>query len=165
MCAESNFSWRDLSYFITFLIGLITFIKTFRKKDFCELNFKTESGDEQHLYIFCTKSELYNLRITSELEGVNALKHKDINISKIKYNRDEIDGDESLFFPTIKNNEVIEIIKAHKLGKIRFDYEDKFSNAYFQTIKFDGKTDMNFKSRRFYKLSKRKATSIWKRLI
>lgn len=165
MCKETAFSWKDSVYLITFFIGFITFIKTFRKKDFCELNYKTVFGDETNLYIFRIKGVLYNLKITCKNKKITAVKYKNIDISKIKKQRDQITGDQSLFFPIIEENEVIEIREASEMEQIRFDYEDKFSNKYYQIIKFDHKTDKDFNSRRFYKLSKRIPTPIWKRII
>lgn len=158
-------TWKDVLYFMSFLIGLITFIKTFRKKEYCSLDYKTEYGDETNLYIFAIKDDLYNLKILSENQKLKAIKYTDLNISKLKHERNSKSGDKSLYFPRIEKNDVIEIRDAKDLGKIKFEYEDKYSNKYYQFIHFDYKTDKTFNSKRYYKMSKRKAKSFWKRII
>jgi len=158
---------EDTIYLLSFIIGLITFIKTFRKKDYCSIDFKTEEGDEVNLYIFGIKDNLYNLQILNDKPNINATKLTGVNISQIKYKRADFKdkGDESLYFPSIERNDVIEIKNANELGLIKFKYQDKYSNKYSQTIEFDITVDKSFNSRRYYKFSKRKAHPFWKRII
>jgi len=158
-------NWKDALYFISFLTALITFIKTFRKKEYCSLDYKTESGDETNLYIFGIKDDLYSLKILCENKKIEAIKYSDLNISEMKHNRNLKSGDKSLYFPRIEKNDVIEIRNAMDFGKIRFEYEDRYSNKYFQIIQFDFKTDKSFNSKRYYIMTKRKAISFWKRII
>lgn len=159
--------WKDTIYLLSFIIGLLTFVKTFRKKNYCSIDFKTEEGDEVYLYIFGIKDNLYNLQIFNDNPNINATKLKGVNISQIKYKRAEFKekGDESLYFPFIDKDDVIEIKNANELGLIKFEYQDKYSNKYSQTIEFDITADKNFNSRRYYKISKRKAHPFWKRII
>lgn len=158
-------NWKDVIYFISFLTALITFVKTFRKKEYCSLDYKTEPGDETNLYIFGIKDDLYSLRILSKNEKLVAIKYTDLNISEMKHTRNSKSGDKSLYFPRIEKNDVIEIRNAMNFGNIKFEYEDKYSNEYFQYIHFDFETDKSFNSKRYYKMTKRKAKSFWKRII
>ena len=43
---SDKFNWKDITYFVSFLIGLFTFLKTFRKKEYVSIDYKTEYGDE-----------------------------------------------------------------------------------------------------------------------
>lgn len=160
-------TWKDIIYLLSFAIGLFTFIKTFRKKDYCSIDYKTEEGDEVNLYIFGIKDDLYNLQIVNNDPNINATKLNGINISQIKYKRADLEdsGDESLYFPFIDKNDFIEIKNANKLGPIQFKYQDKYSNKYSQTIEFDMTVDKSSISRRYYKISKRRAHPLWKRII
>lgn len=158
-------TFKDFSYIITFFIGLITFIKTFRKRGFCCLDYKTEVGDEVNIYIFGIKDDVFNLKILCDNNKINATKFKNSEVSKIKNERDKMSGDVSLYFPSIDKDDVIEIRHANELGKIKFKFEDRYSNKYSQFIEFDQNADLAFRSRRLYKMTKKKAHPYWKRFL
>lgn len=153
---DIELNWKDYIYLSSFLITLITFYRTFFwKRGHGSLNYKTEYGDEANLYLYASKEGIYDIKISGNEKLGYAIKYSGINISELKSDRKKYKGDKSLFFSSLKENEVIEIIDAYLLGKIKLEYQDKFSNEYYQYIEFDKKEDIESKSRRYYKLTKR----------
>jgi hypothetical protein len=162
---SDKFNWKDITYFVSFLIALFTFLKTFRKKEYVSIDYKTEYGDEANLYIFAIKGIAYSVQIKNETYDILGKKYENLNISTQKFERNKNTGDESSYFPKLGENEVIEIENAFKKGKIEIEFRDKFDNRYSQTIEFDRKTNEEFKSKRYYNLSKRKVYPLWKRIL
>ena len=114
---SDKFNWKDITYFVSFLIALFTFLKTFRKKEYVSIDYKTEYGDEANLYIFAIKGIAYSVQIKNETYDILGKKYENLNISTQKFERNKNTGDESSYFPKLGENEVIEIENAFKKGK------------------------------------------------
>ena len=122
---SDKFNWKDITYFVSFLIALFTFLKTFRKKEYVSIDYKTEYGDEANLYVFAIKGIAYSVQIKNETYDILGKKYENLNISTQKFERNKNTGDESSYFPKLGENEVIEIENAFK--KSAFTSKEKYA--------------------------------------
>ena len=155
---------KDILYLIGSVLGIIGFIRTLKKVDYCSLNYKTDFGNEAEPYLICLKGDMYNLSITNKERAVFVKKYQS-NVIPAYENRKIVltsEIDRSAFFPILKEGEFIVIDNNDfKMDKLYFHYEDKFDNKYKQVFLFDkneiGNNDrIKRVNRSFYILTKRK---------
>jgi hypothetical protein len=160
---------KNIFYLVGSVLGIIGFIRTIIKREKCELNYKTELGDEVHPFLVCIRGDIYNLDIASSEYSFEVLKlPQNFVLSRFKYNEyDKSIIEESCFFPVIKEGETLCLQNDNlDMPKLFLRYEDKYHNKYFQTIEFN-KSDMGGDkrikklSRSCYNISKRHFRAFW----
>jgi hypothetical protein len=131
---------KDILYLIGSVLGIIGFIRTLKKEDYCSLSYKTDFGNEVEPYLICLKGDMYNLSVSNSERAVFVKKYKATVIPAYE-SRKSVSGsdiDRAAFFPILKEQEFIVIDNNDlKMKKMYFHYEDKFSNKYKQTFSFD----------------------------
>lgn len=161
--------YKDLLYLVGSILGIVGFIRTLKRRDKCEFNYRTELGDEVKPFIICIRGEIFNLEITDKSQSVFALKYpQGTNLSQVKYKKIDSDTiDRSSYFPIIREGEVISIPNDNlDMPRIFLQYEDKFHNRYYQTFEFNTKDihrdeRKKRKSRSCYLLSRRYFRFLW----
>lgn len=155
---------KDILYLIGSVLGIIGFIRTLKKREYCGLNYKTDFGNEVEPYLICLRADMYNLSISNSERAVFVLKYPSNSLptyEAIKNQASNITVKAS-FFPILKEGEFLVIDNRNfKMGKIQFNYEDKFQNQYKQQFSFDeseiGSADrIKRANRSCYTLTKRK---------
>ncbi|HTN19705.1 MAG TPA: hypothetical protein VL125_04485 [Pelobium sp.] len=131
---------KDILYLIGSILGIIGFIRTFKKRDYCVLNYRTDFGNEVEPYLICLKSDMYNLKVSNTERAVIVSKYPS-SILPTYDGRLDLPKKllvEASFFPLFKESEFLVLDNRNfKIGKLIFTYEDKYENKYKQEFSFD----------------------------
>jgi hypothetical protein len=160
--------YKDLLYLVGSILGIIGFIRTLKKIDYCTLNYRTDFGNEVEPYLVCIKGTLYNLQISNKHRAVFVHKYPS-NIPPLYEHRTKMPAaiERSSFFPVVKEQEFILIDNNDlKMNDLYISFEDKYSNRYRQIFRFDGTETSNNErikrtNRSCYSLEKRKLRILW----
>ena len=155
---------KDILYLIGSVLGIIGFIRTLKKREYCSLSFKTDYGNEVEPYLLCLRGTIYNLSISDDKGSVIVNKYPSGSIPSF-HSRSEIGKavlEEASFFPVLKEFDFF-VVQNKKLKtiKLEFIYEDKYRNVYKQQFWFDpdeiGNMDrIQRKNRSCYHITRRK---------
>jgi hypothetical protein len=155
--------YKDILYLIGSVLGIIGFVRTLKKIDYCTFNYRTDFGNEVEPYLICLKGNIYNLQVSNKQRAVFVHKYP-ASIPPLHEHRTKLPAivEHSSFFPILKEQEFI-LVENHKLDmeNLLLHYEDKYSNRYRQVLRFDKAeigNDERIKrtNRSCYVLSKRK---------
>jgi hypothetical protein len=131
--------YKDILYLIGSVLGIIGFIRTLKKIDYCELNYRTDFGNEVEPYLVCLKGNIYNLQISNAERAIFVQKYP-ADIPPLHEHRTKTAGkmERSSFFPILKEQEFI-LVDNHDLNMkdLYLTYEDKYRNYYRQVFRFD----------------------------
>lgn len=155
---------KDILYLIGSVLGIIGFIRTLKKRDYCSLNYKTDFGNEVEPYLLCLRADMYNLSVSNSQRAIMVEKFSGKTIPAYDSRKDipATQIERAAFFPIVKEQDFL-LIDNHKLEMepLVFCYEDKYNNKYKQVFSFDkseiGNEDRIKKvSRSCYNLTKRR---------
>lgn len=131
--------YKDILYLIGSILGIIGFIRTLKKIDYCEFNYRTDFGNEVEPYLVCLKGNIYNLQVSNSDRAVFVQKYP-ADVPPLHEHRTKIaaKAERSSFFPIIKEQEFI-LVENHQLNMkdLLLTYEDKYRNRYRQIFRFD----------------------------
>lgn len=164
-------NFKDILYLIGSILGIIGFIRTLKKRDYCQFTYRTEFGDEVNPFLICIKGDIFNPEISDKDKSQYVVKlPKEFQFSKYKFNQKIANAyDESAFFPLLKEGDAL-LLQNEGLcmQKIYLKYQDRYHNNYYQAFEFmktEVRNDerLKRKSRSCYKLSDRywKILKIW----
>lgn len=131
--------YKDILYLIGSVLGIIGFIRTLKKIDYCTFSYRTDFGNEVEPYLVCLKGTIYNLQINNKERAVSVRKYPS-NIPPLHEHRTKLPAtvEHSSFFPIVKEQEFILVDNnSLSMGDLYFYYEDKYSNRYRQMLRFD----------------------------
>ena len=154
---------KDVLYLIGSVLGIVGFVRTFKKRDNSGFNYRTDFGNEVEPFLVCLRGNIYNLEVSNKDRSVMVQKYS----SDIIPNYDVIKNSKSVpersaFYTIIKEGEFLKVENHDlKMKDIYLRYEDSFQNHYYQKFSFDqkeiGNTDrIKRTNRSCYKLTKRK---------
>lgn len=161
---------KDIFYLIGSVLGIAGFFMVLKKRTRCELNYRTELGDEVNPFLTAIRGDIFNLEISDVNESFEVEKlPANTNLSRVKYKEiDEKQIDATCFFPIFREGETFRISNPEmEMPKLKFSYEDKFHNKYYQTFEFEKshikrEERIKRKSRSCYNLSNRYWRFLWR---
>jgi hypothetical protein len=100
--------YKDILYLIGSVLGIIGFVRTLKKIDYCTFNYRTDFGNEVEPYLVCLKGNIYNLQISNKERAVFVQKYP-ANIPPVHEHRTKLPAtvERSSFFPIVKEQEFI----------------------------------------------------------
>jgi len=131
---------KDILYLVGSILGIIGFIRTFKKREYCSFNYKTDFGNEVEPYLICLRSNMYNLKVSNSKRAVFVVKYPSTAIASFENRKTVLTStlERASFFPLFKEEEFLVIDNNDfKMDVLYFEYEDKYQNKYKQQFSFD----------------------------